>query len=635
MKTPADSGFAFPEWAYKPESSPGSRQIQLWHFILELLRKEEYHDVIAWQGDYGEFVIKDPDEVARLWGARKCKPQMNYDKLSRALRYYYNKRILHKTKGKRFTYKFNFNKLVLVNYPFIDMGSGRGVPQSAPPVPTGGTHFRFPPSTPSEVLSSSEELRSPGMFSSVARRMARGSVSDCSDGTSTNSELEEAVGAEERAVGPERAFRGLLPPRLAHESLFRVYGGAPNPAGLPRPAPRVHPEPLSPFPVSPLPGPGGLLAPTLSPALSMTPTPHLPYTPSPSLSSPMMGSHFSFNPEDMKHYLQAHTQSVYNYHLSPRAFLHYPNIVIPQPHRPTPEKPAAHHLHGPPLPLPHALGQQDDGHQHPSPFKFKLQPPPLGRKQREAGSSLAAPSSSSSSSSSREASSFTASGHLSGSGLGAGPPKIKVEPISDIESEEEVEVTDISEEDELNHAEDGEGDIFARAALQHHLQANGRGGSSPAAPGNPNDDDPDDDEEVFKTPATPPPGGPAFPLTGLKSEPGQAAPISPGGTRCIPLKLRFKRRWSEDQKMEADGERDEAEDKKVRAEEGEGESEGRREEEEEDGGGGGGGGGRAAAAGGGGGVILGLMLPPPPTQRRASSELQRATAQLSLENSGC
>lgn len=154
MKTPADTGFAFPDWAYKPESSPGSRQIQLWHFILELLRKEEYQGVIAWQGDYGEFVIKDPDEVARLWGVRKCKPQMNYDKLSRALRYYYNKRILHKTKGKRFTYKFNFNKLVLVNYPFIDVGlAGGAVPQSAPPVPSGGSHFRFPPSTPSEVLS--------------------------------------------------------------------------------------------------------------------------------------------------------------------------------------------------------------------------------------------------------------------------------------------------------------------------------------------------------------------------------------------------------------------------------------------------------------------------------------------------
>ncbi|XP_041868576.1 ETS domain-containing transcription factor ERF [Melanotaenia boesemani] len=628
MKTPVDTGFAFPEWAYKPESSPGSRQIQLWHFILELLRKEEYHDVIAWQGDYGEFVIKDPDEVARLWGARKCKPQMNYDKLSRALRYYYNKRILHKTKGKRFTYKFNFNKLVLVNYPFIDMGSGRGVPQSAPPVPTGGTHFRFPPSTPSEVLSSSEELRSPGMFSSVARRMARGSVSDCSDGTSTNSELEEAVGAEERALGPERAFRGLLPPRMAHDSLFRVYGGGPNPAGLPRSAPRVHPEPLSPFPVSPLPGPGGLLAPTLSPALSMTPTPHLPYTPSPSLPSPM-SSHFSFNPEDMKHYLQAHTQSVYNYHLSPRAFLHYPNIVIPQPHRPTPEKPAAHHLHAPPMSLSHPLSQHpgggDEGHQHPSPFKFKLQPPPLGRKQREAGSLLAATSSSSSS---IQSTAFTGSGPITSSALSGGPPKIKVEPISDL-SEEDVEVTDISEEDELNHNDDDddESDIFASAAHRHH-QANGRS-RSPSAPHAPhiNPDD-DDDEEVFKTPATPPlSGGPAFPLISLKSEPGTvaaaAAPISPGGTRCIPLKLRFKRRWSEDQRMEADGEREEAEDKKVRAE-GEEEEAGRRGSEVENG-----------RGGRGGGVILGLMLPPAPTQRRASSELQIATAQLSLENTSC
>nr|XP_038023827.1 ETS translocation variant 3-like protein isoform X2 [Anas platyrhynchos] len=124
-------GLAFPDWAYKAESSPGSRQIQLWHFILELLQKEEFRHVIAWQqGEYGEFVIKDPDEVARLWGRRKCKPQMNYDKLSRALRYYYNKRILHKTKGKRFTYRFNFSKLIFVNCPLWD---ARCPPLLAPP----------------------------------------------------------------------------------------------------------------------------------------------------------------------------------------------------------------------------------------------------------------------------------------------------------------------------------------------------------------------------------------------------------------------------------------------------------------------------------------------------------------------
>uniref|UniRef100_A0A8D0G7H5 ETS domain-containing protein n=1 Tax=Sphenodon punctatus TaxID=8508 RepID=A0A8D0G7H5_SPHPU len=142
------SGLAFPDWAYKAESSPGSRQIQLWHFILELLQKEEFRHVIAWQhGEYGEFVIKDPDEVARLWGRRKCKPQMNYDKLSRALRYYYNKRILHKTKGKRFTYKFNFSKLIFVNYPLWDVRS------PPPPLLMGAANMYQPAMIPTGMQS--------------------------------------------------------------------------------------------------------------------------------------------------------------------------------------------------------------------------------------------------------------------------------------------------------------------------------------------------------------------------------------------------------------------------------------------------------------------------------------------------
>ncbi|XP_029433036.1 ETS domain-containing transcription factor ERF isoform X2 [Rhinatrema bivittatum] len=522
MKTPADTGFAFPDWAYKPESSPGSRQIQLWHFILELLRKEEYHDVIAWQGDYGEFVIKDPDEVARLWGVRKCKPQMNYDKLSRALRYYYNKRILHKTKGKRFTYKFNFNKLVLVNYPFIDMGMAGGpIPQSAPPVPSGASHFRFPPSTP-DVLSPSEDLRSPTVFSSVARRVARGSVSDCSDGTSANSEVEESLAEEQRRGAELNAFRGPPLPthaRLAHESFFRVY-----------PRPRV-PEPLSPFPVSPMGAPGALLPPQLSPALPMTPN-HMSYTPSPTLS-PMYpgGSHFSFNPEDMKRYLQAHTQSVYNYHLSPRAFLHYPSIVVPQPQRPEKQ-----------TPLP--LAPED-----PAPFKFKLQPPPPGRKNRDKLG-------------------LVQSEGASTSRVAEGPagvlPQIKVEPISDVESDEEltVEVTDIS----------------------------------------------DEDEEVFKTPTAPlapvlEERAPSLrwdgECSGTPSPAGvERVPAQDESGRCIPLKLRFKRRWSEDQRSEACTE--EADDKKVRGEDN-----------------------------------LGPRAPLPGDAgpaRRVSADLQQATAELSLEH---
>ncbi|XP_055359546.1 ETS domain-containing transcription factor ERF-like isoform X3 [Betta splendens] len=118
MKDASSSAVLFPDWAYKPAWSPGSRQVQLWHFLLELLGRGE-GGAISWGGEWGEFVIRDPERLARLWGERKGKPHMNYDKLSRALRYYYNKRILHKTKGKRFTYRFNFSKLILVNCPRV------------------------------------------------------------------------------------------------------------------------------------------------------------------------------------------------------------------------------------------------------------------------------------------------------------------------------------------------------------------------------------------------------------------------------------------------------------------------------------------------------------------------------------
>lgn len=65
---------------------PGSGQIQLWQFLLELLSDSSNANCITWEGTNGEFKLTDPDEVARRWGERKSKPNMNYDKLSRALR---------------------------------------------------------------------------------------------------------------------------------------------------------------------------------------------------------------------------------------------------------------------------------------------------------------------------------------------------------------------------------------------------------------------------------------------------------------------------------------------------------------------------------------------------------------------
>ncbi|CAB1333459.1 unnamed protein product [Coregonus sp. 'balchen'] len=86
----------------------GSGQIQLWQFLLELLSDSNNSSIITWEGTNGEFKMTDPDEVAKRWGERKSKPNMNYDKLSRALRYYYDKNIMTKVHGKRYAYKFDF-----------------------------------------------------------------------------------------------------------------------------------------------------------------------------------------------------------------------------------------------------------------------------------------------------------------------------------------------------------------------------------------------------------------------------------------------------------------------------------------------------------------------------------------------
>ncbi|KAM5223952.1 protein C-ets-1 isoform 1-T1 [Hipposideros larvatus] len=94
----------------------GSGPIQLWQFLLELLTDKSCQSFISWTGDGWEFKLSDPDEVARRWGKRKNKPKMNYEKLSRGLRYYYDKNIIHKTAGKRYVYRFVCDLQSLLGY---------------------------------------------------------------------------------------------------------------------------------------------------------------------------------------------------------------------------------------------------------------------------------------------------------------------------------------------------------------------------------------------------------------------------------------------------------------------------------------------------------------------------------------
>ncbi|XP_067250532.1 ETS domain-containing protein Elk-1 isoform X4 [Chanodichthys erythropterus] len=80
--------------------------ITLWQFLLHLLEDQSQKHLISWTSGDGEFKLLDAEEVARLWGLRKNKTNMNYDKLSRALRYYYDKNIIKKVSGQKFVYKF-------------------------------------------------------------------------------------------------------------------------------------------------------------------------------------------------------------------------------------------------------------------------------------------------------------------------------------------------------------------------------------------------------------------------------------------------------------------------------------------------------------------------------------------------
>ncbi|CAH0765592.1 unnamed protein product [Bemisia tabaci] len=83
--------------------------IHLWQFLKELLASPQAHcSCIRWlDRSKGVFKIEDSVKVARLWGMRKNRPAMNYDKLSRSIRQYYKKGIMKKTeRSQRLVYQF-------------------------------------------------------------------------------------------------------------------------------------------------------------------------------------------------------------------------------------------------------------------------------------------------------------------------------------------------------------------------------------------------------------------------------------------------------------------------------------------------------------------------------------------------
>lgn len=110
----------------------GAGQVQLWQFLLEMLTDREAQQCISWTSRQWEFALHSPEEVARRWGVRKNKPKMNYEKLSRGLRYYYDKSIIHKVPGKRYGYRFVCDLEALLGLSWGQMRRMLANPKSKP-----------------------------------------------------------------------------------------------------------------------------------------------------------------------------------------------------------------------------------------------------------------------------------------------------------------------------------------------------------------------------------------------------------------------------------------------------------------------------------------------------------------------
>lgn len=347
------------------------------------------------------------------------------------------------------------------------------VPQSAPPVPTASSRFHFPPL---DTHSPTSAVR-PGRFSA---------------GSLAASGQESASGADRKAELPELEDGSAADWRrgvdlLSSSSRSAVGGGLGHQKRKPDimlplfTRPGMYPDPHSPFAVSPLPGRGGVLNVPISPALSLTPT-IFSYSPSPGLSPFTSSSCFSFNPEEMKHYLHSQACSVFNYHLSPRTFPRYPGLVVP--------------------PLQCQMHPEESAQ-----FSIKLQPPPAGRKNRE------------------RVESGEESAPVTAPAVAPVPPRIKVEPASDKDPES---LRQLVQEEERSHeegtvpsrtVEEEKGTIFARPA-------------APVWPSVPVSSPSEEPLEVAEDSEDRPGKEPSAPE---KKE-----------DALMPPKLRLKRRWNDD-----------------------------------------------------------------------------------------
>merc|ERR1712018_342608 len=111
QRNPAPRRYRRPSKNPVPQQRKKGSTLKISQWIVKLLRDPETNpSVIMWEDEpEGKFRVINSTAFAQLWAKEKKNPAMNYEKLSRAMRYYYRNKAIEMVKGERLTYKFGPN----------------------------------------------------------------------------------------------------------------------------------------------------------------------------------------------------------------------------------------------------------------------------------------------------------------------------------------------------------------------------------------------------------------------------------------------------------------------------------------------------------------------------------------------